>query len=374
MEEPGNLDVAIAMVAIQLGLVQEAEKLYKQAKRYDLLNKLYQASGQWEKAIDVAKSKDRIHLRTTHYTYARHLESLGQYDRAVQQYELSKTHTQEVPRMMYNANKTHDLEEYINQMQDIKLLRWWGQYLESDQDIKAAYEFYQHAGDSMVSLCATCGVWDLLHSRLAGLCDWDQAVGSRWIPIVSCGGSFSVPILLLCLLLQAMVRIRCFNQEWKKAEKLVKNADPDGMQRPLAYHLARQYESLGDPEKVKSAMKFYVMAGRYNHAIRLAIEAELDIDVMQLAMQCPDHPTVKIAARYFETHGDFDKAITLYRQGQATDHALHLCFAHSKFGQLGEIAVNMDENTDPAVFKRCMDFFIQNGQYDKVGVGVQVAG
>ena len=42
LAEPGNLDVAIAMVAIQLGLLTEAEKLYKNAKRFDLLNKLYQ--------------------------------------------------------------------------------------------------------------------------------------------------------------------------------------------------------------------------------------------------------------------------------------------------------------------------------------------
>jgi hypothetical protein len=31
--------------------------------RYDLLNLLYQASGQWEKAIEIAEKKDRIHLR-----------------------------------------------------------------------------------------------------------------------------------------------------------------------------------------------------------------------------------------------------------------------------------------------------------------------
>ena len=216
----------------------------------------------------MANRKDRIHLRTTHYKYARHLESLGQYSKAIRQYELSKTHTAEVPRMMYNANKTNELEEYIRETQEIKLLRWWGQYLESDQDIKAAFEFYQHAGDSM-----------------------------------------------------AMMRIRCFSQEWKKAEKLVKNADPDGMQRPLAYHLAREYEGVGE-EKVKEAIDMYVKAGRYNHAIRLAIANEFDIDIMQLAMQCPDPPVVKIAARYFEQRGDMDKAISLYRQVRCV-----LCFA-----------------------------------------------
>ena len=40
-KEP-ELEAQIAMLALQLGLVPEAEKLYKQAKRYDLLNKFYQ--------------------------------------------------------------------------------------------------------------------------------------------------------------------------------------------------------------------------------------------------------------------------------------------------------------------------------------------
>ena len=74
-----------------------------------------------------------------------------------------------------------------------------------------------------------------------------------------------------------------------------------------------RYEAVGD-EKLKKAMEFYVLAGRYNHAIRLAIANEFDIDITQLAMQCPDPPVVKVAARYFEQRGDFDKAISLYRQ------------------------------------------------------------
>ena len=33
------------MVAIQLNMKEEAENLYKSCKRYDLINKMYQASG-----------------------------------------------------------------------------------------------------------------------------------------------------------------------------------------------------------------------------------------------------------------------------------------------------------------------------------------
>lgn len=56
---------------------EDAEQLYKTCKRYDLLNKLYQAWGQWKKAMEIAENHDRVHLRTTYYQYAKHMEALG---------------------------------------------------------------------------------------------------------------------------------------------------------------------------------------------------------------------------------------------------------------------------------------------------------
>lgn len=89
----------IAALAIQLGMLvgheknahptsrchpslavlrqEDAEKLYKSCQRYDLLNNLYQAAGQCEKALEIAENHDRIHLRTTYYNYARYLESVN---------------------------------------------------------------------------------------------------------------------------------------------------------------------------------------------------------------------------------------------------------------------------------------------------------
>lgn len=44
-----ELDARVAVLAIQLGLLDDAERLLKSCKRYDLLNELYQANGQWDK-------------------------------------------------------------------------------------------------------------------------------------------------------------------------------------------------------------------------------------------------------------------------------------------------------------------------------------
>lgn len=64
---------------------EDAERLYKDCRRYDLLNKFYQASNQWQKAIETAEAHDRVHLRTTHYNYAKHLEATGQQSLALTQ-------------------------------------------------------------------------------------------------------------------------------------------------------------------------------------------------------------------------------------------------------------------------------------------------
>jgi intraflagellar transport protein 140 len=66
-----------SIVALKKKLQDEAEKLYKACGRSDLLNKFYQDTEQWDKAIQVAETQDRIHLKTTYYNYAKHLEFIG---------------------------------------------------------------------------------------------------------------------------------------------------------------------------------------------------------------------------------------------------------------------------------------------------------
>ena len=76
MQEPER-EAAVAMVAIQLGLLTDAERLYRECGRYDLLVQLYKNWGKWDLALETADKFDRIHLRTSYYQYAQHLENLG---------------------------------------------------------------------------------------------------------------------------------------------------------------------------------------------------------------------------------------------------------------------------------------------------------
>ena len=47
-KEP-EIDVRVAALALQLGMTEDAERLYKSSGRMDLMNRFYQASGQWQK-------------------------------------------------------------------------------------------------------------------------------------------------------------------------------------------------------------------------------------------------------------------------------------------------------------------------------------
>lgn len=120
-----QLEARVAVLAVQLGLLvrfclcqrnitnlqnmnfmivstfqEEAERLYRSCGRLDLLNKLYQASDQWDKALATAEEADRIHLRSTYHNYAGVLEQRGDSSGAAHMYHRADTHRHQVPRML----------------------------------------------------------------------------------------------------------------------------------------------------------------------------------------------------------------------------------------------------------------------------------
>ena len=114
-------------------MIPEAEKLYQSCKRYDLLNKLYQASGKWDRALEVAEKHDRINLLSTYYKRARQFELSKEYKEAVAFYEKANTFQKDIPRMFLESNELEMLEDYVELKKDKVLYRWWANYLESQE-------------------------------------------------------------------------------------------------------------------------------------------------------------------------------------------------------------------------------------------------
>ncbi|XP_075371592.1 intraflagellar transport protein 140 homolog isoform X3 [Mycteria americana] len=302
-EQEPEQEARVAVLAIQLGMLEDAERLYKACKRYDLLNKFYQASNQWQKAIETAEAHDRVHLRTTYYNYAKHLEATGEQSLALTHYEKSDTHRFEVPRML--SEDLQALENYVNKMKDKSLWKWWAQYLESQSDMESALKYYTLAQDYF-----------------------------------------------------SLVRVHCFRGNVQKAAEI---ANETG-NWAASYHLARQYES---QDEIKQAVHFYTRAQAFNNAIRLCKENNLDDQLMNLALLSSPEDMIEAACYYEEKGEQMDRAVMLYHKAGHFSKALELAFATQQFGALQLIAEDLDEKSDPALLARCSDFFIEHAQYEK---------
>nr|XP_011746714.1 intraflagellar transport protein 140 homolog isoform X1 [Macaca nemestrina] len=302
-EREPELEARVAVLATQLGMLEDAEQLYRKCKRYDLLNRFYQAAGQWQKALKVAERHDRVHLRSTYHHYAGHLEASADCSRALSYYEKSDTHRFEVPRML--SEDLPSLELYVNKMKDKTLWRWWAQYLESQGEMDAALHYYELAQDHF-----------------------------------------------------SLVRIHCFQGNVQKAAQI---ANETG-NLAASYHLARQYES---QEEVGQAVHFYTRAQAFKNAIRLCKENSLDDQLMNLALLSSPEDMIE-AARYYEEKGmQMDRAVMLYHKAGHFSKALELAFTTQQFAALQLIAEDLDETSDPALLARCSDFFIEHRQYER---------
>eukprot|EP01105_Mastigella_eilhardi_P002868 TRINITY_DN1371_c0_g2_i2.p1 TRINITY_DN1371_c0_g2~~TRINITY_DN1371_c0_g2_i2.p1 ORF type:complete len:1217 (+),score=421.92 TRINITY_DN1371_c0_g2_i2:1075-4725(+) len=299
-------EARLAAVAVHLGMIDDAIDLYTQCGRNDMVNVLYQACGQWEKALNMTETLDRIHLKSTHYAYAKHLESLLDFAGAIQHYEKAETHRLEVPRMLFDAGKLMELDTYIQTSNDKKLFLWKAQYVESKGEPDEAMTYYEKAEDQL-----------------------------------------------------SLVRLYCAKENFAKARKIVdETGDP-----AACYHLARQYE-LSEEDKLKDALKLYIKAGCYNHAIRLAIEQEMEADVLHIALQATPEAML-LAAGYLEERQLFDKAVLLYQKGGNLAKAINLCFQAKLYEPLAMIAESVDSKADPSLAIKCAQFFFEKEQYAK---------
>jgi len=302
-EEPQE-QARLAIVATHLNMTKEAEHLYTACERWDLLNTLHQSNGEWEKAIGIAKSKDRIHLRTTYFNYAQHLEALGNVQEALRHYELSETARTEAPRLLCSLGDYDELENYISQAQDAKLYRWYAQYLESKQQLDAAANAYRKAED--------------------------------WL---------------------SLVRIACFYKDVEKAMQICHESGD----KAACYHLGRHFEQEGE---IKKAIHYFASAGRVQHALRLAQQNNMENDLMSLALSSTPS-NMNQAARYYEQNEQFARAVTLYQKAGNVSRALELCFKAELFDSLRKIADDLNADCDPEVLARCAEFFMQHEQHDK---------
>ncbi|VDO26401.1 unnamed protein product [Haemonchus placei] len=294
-----------AALAVELGMLDEAEAIYVNAGRYDMVNKIHQAQNAWNQAFEVASRYDRIHLRNTHYNYAKYLERAGALEPAIENFEKSGTHHFEVPRMFADSPKI--LESYVRRKKEPELHAWWARYLESIGELDGAISFYSAAKDIL-----------------------------------------------------SLVRIKCTQGKVDEAASLALESND----RAACFHLARIYEA---EENYSKAVDFYTRAHAYNSAIRLVKEHDMRDLLANLCLMAGGSEIVE-AARYFEDiPGYVHQAVMLYHKAGMVGRALDLAFRTEQFSALDLVTKDLNAESDPSVLKcQCLNiefFSVQQNSF-----------
>ncbi|KAL0273238.1 UNVERIFIED_CONTAM: hypothetical protein PYX00_005959 [Menopon gallinae] len=300
-KEP-ELEAKVAILAIHVGMLDEAEQLLKSCKRYDLLNKFYQTTCDWDKAVRVAETNDRVHLRNTHHLHAKYLEQNRKIKEALESYEKADTHRIHAPRLL--SEDIYKLKTYVDQSSDPVLFKWLAQYMESTGDMKSALHYYTMAKDHL-----------------------------------------------------SIVRVLCFLNNFNQASEVAQNTGD----RAAAYHLARQFEAM---ERFDEALSFFIRAQAYGNAIRICKENGFTDRIWGLALSAAPREQAD-AARYLQEQGDIHKAILLYHKAGMVHKALDLAFSSEDSEALAIISTNLTGQTDPSLLQRVADYFLTNGQYER---------
>ncbi|ORZ41152.1 hypothetical protein BCR44DRAFT_1422249 [Catenaria anguillulae PL171] len=247
--ESGGQVEALGVAAQVLGMDQEADKVYVEAGRWELVSRMAaRTAGDAKRAIDVAKAKDKLGVPRAHYDAAMAVAKLDpENDQVVQLLELSDARDTGIPRHLLLTSSAAAASAYLTRpTAPAAHLRYRAQWAESQGDLAGALALYARAGDTHAVV--------RVHCELGAIRDARECAEAN---VASCPAA--------------------------------------------AYHLAQYYERAG---KVKDAVAWYAKARCIARAVGLAKEHGLVDDVMSLALRAASNAggkeIVVDAARWFE--------------------------------------------------------------------------
>jgi len=258
-------EMVLAEVAIQLGQIDVAKALYGQCNRYDLLNKMLQKQGMWKEALEIANNNDTLNIKNTHFEYAKHLDSVGDFSKAIKNFEQAGMQAKEIVRMYLKSNRINELEDYVLVRKDTNLLGMLAAYFESQGNITKAYHLYEKAKDY-----------------------------------------------------ENIVRLSCHDQNYERASLVIRESN----NLIAAYHLGKVYEGDG---KIQLAISLYAKSELFNHAIKLAKRHNLNSELMKMALKSEEKSVILDCAKFLEEKEEYLMACRLYVQCGRKNDAIKLC-------------------------------------------------
>ncbi|CAH8293788.1 unnamed protein product, partial [Schistosoma intercalatum] len=288
-KEP-ELEAQAGELALQIGMTEEAEQLFIQCNRWDLVIRLHQSLGNWNKALITAEQHNRMLLRSIHYAYAKELESVGNIQQAIEHYIKSGTYQFEVPRMLQNNPEL--LESFvINKMIKISKV----DYL------------------SLVRVLCCLGE----ESEAETICNETDDPGA-------CHHLGNHLKLKGCI--DQAIRLLTRAKAYSSAIRLCKEHNRNDHLFSLA-QLGRSDDILESakhlenyPDYIDKAVLLYHKAGKINRAIELAINNHqfdaLQIIISSLNDEQLDSVMLKKCSEFFIQNNQFDRAVEILAAGK----------------------------------------------------------
>lgn len=278
-------DVATSpLLALNLGLVDEAESMYRGSGQVGHLCQLYQLQNKWDKAFE---SADKIKLKSLYYEYAKQLESESKVVEAMKYYEMSNN-VMEIPRMLFEVGNVKDLKEYCLKDGKSALVSWWGQYCESQDENGDAIEMYRRADDyyNLVRLLCHIGKVDTAIQMLndaqesSGGGGGDGGDGRDMTAaflylgkhLESVNSAESINYYLQCKAIRHAIRVCVANELW---DELIGIAVDDCSEEVAQNILVNYFESEDRLVSRENMAKLYYKCGKVAEAISNAIHYQL---------------------------------------------------------------------------------------------------
>lgn len=143
----GDENIVKFLLMLHLDLLEESEEQLEKIQPQTKRCRLYCLQEKWSKAFECA---DKIELKNLYYQYAKQMEMENRLMDSILYFERSDN-IDEIVRMLFENGNINDLKNYClkkhNGKYDRKLVSWWGQYCESQNDHSTALEMYHIAND-----------------------------------------------------------------------------------------------------------------------------------------------------------------------------------------------------------------------------------
>lgn len=138
-----------AILAIHLGMLEEAKQLFEEAGRYDLLFKLTAATqdGLEQLTTQSVQGEAALLVKNAHYKLGCVKRDAGELEAASECFEKAGVDVPQVPRMLLQAGQLGVLKHKVSMSKNPEMHKWWAHYMEGQGELDTALEHYEIAGD-----------------------------------------------------------------------------------------------------------------------------------------------------------------------------------------------------------------------------------